>query len=154
MECFSVLLEKEVQEGNISLIPKCKCINLCHLIFADDLMIFSRADMVSLAIIDRVLNTFAEMSGLQVNKDKSTQMFAGVTDNEIQVLRRILHFNMGKLPMRYLGVPLISGRLSCADCSSILESIKNRLAGWKTQPLSYAGRLTLIKSILQGSYIY
>lgn len=28
------------------------------------------------------------------------------------------------------------------------------LAGWKTHPLSYARRLTFIKSILQGCYIF
>lgn len=44
MEVFSCLIEKEVERGIISLIPKCKCINLSHLIFANDLMIFSRAD--------------------------------------------------------------------------------------------------------------
>lgn len=56
--------------------------------------------------------------------------------------------------MRYLGVPLISGRLFYADCSSIMEKIKNKLAGWKTPPLSFAGRLMLIKSVLQGCYSY
>lgn len=148
MECFSVLLEKEVHEGKITLVPKCKCINLSHLVFANGLMIFSREDVDSLTTIKRVLGTFANYSGLHVNKNKSKQIFTDVNESEMQAFLRILDFNLGKLPMRYLGVPLISGRLSYMDCSSIVESIKKRLAGWKTRPLSYAGRLTLSKSVL------
>lgn len=56
--------------------------------------------------------------------------------------------------MRYLGVPLIAGRLSSKDCTSIVDKIKQRLTGWKTRPLSFAGQLTLLKSILQSYYIY
>lgn len=129
MECFSVLLEREVHEGNIALISKCRTTNSSHLVFPDDLMIFSRTDVASLIAIKRVLNIFADYSRVHVNKNKSTQIFACVNESEVQALLRILDFNRGKLPMRYLGVPVISGRLLHMDCSSILESIKKRLAG-------------------------
>lgn len=84
-----MLLEKEVDEGRISLIPKCKGTKLSHLIFADDLLIFSRADNISLTTINKVLSTFASYSGLYVNKEKSTQIFAGLTTNEANQLQRI-----------------------------------------------------------------
>lgn len=58
MEVFSCLLEKEVERGTISLIPKWKCINLSHLIFVDDLIIFSKADSQSLNSIEGVLWIF------------------------------------------------------------------------------------------------
>lgn len=67
MEVFSCLLENEVERSTISLIPKCKCINLSHLIFADDLMIFSKADVPSLNSIEGVLRTFSSISGRHVN---------------------------------------------------------------------------------------
>lgn len=116
-------------------------------------MIFSRADRGSLST-NQVINSFALASGLQENKDKSTQIFAGVPASEVEQLIRVTGFRIGTLPMRYLGVPLISNRLSHIDCVSIVEKIKKRLAGWKTRPLSFARRLTLIKFVLQGCYIY
>lgn len=56
--------------------------------------------------------------------------------------------------MKYLGVPLISVKLSYQDYVPILDRMKKRLVGWKTRPLSYMGRLILIKVVLQSCYIY
>lgn len=154
MEIFSSLLEKEVREKRISLIPKCKGMRLSHLIFADDLMIFSKANKESLEAINNTLRRFSKIFGLHVNKEKSTQIFAGVTTKMSEQLRQVTGFTLGALPMQYLGVPLVSGRLSYQECSSIVDKVQKWLAGWKNRPLSYAGRLTLIKSVLQGSYIY
>lgn len=72
MEILSSLLEKEVVASKITLIHKCKNINLSHLIFADDLMIFSKADVQSCATINEILEHFSEISGLHVNRDEST----------------------------------------------------------------------------------
>lgn len=148
MEVFLCLLEKEVERGNISLIPKCKCINLSHLIFADDLMIFSKVDAISLNSIEGVLHTFSSYSGLHVNRDKSSQIYANISIQDHDLLHGITGFSLGLLPMKYLGVPLIASKLTYQDCALILDHMRKRLAGWKTRPLSYVGKLTLIKSVL------
>lgn len=94
------------------------------------------------------------ISGLEVNRNKSIQIFAGIPDHIKATLSNITNFEEAHLPVHYLGVPLISGKLAKNDCIPILDRIRKRLAGWKTRPLSYASRLTLIKSVLQGCYIY
>lgn len=66
----------------------------------------------------------------------------------------LIGFTKGQFPMRYLGVPLVAGKLSYHDYGPIMDKIKGRLAGWKTKPLSYAWRLVLIRAVLQGCYIY
>ncbi|GKU89000.1 hypothetical protein SLEP1_g3200 [Rubroshorea leprosula] len=39
-------------------------------------------------------------------------------------------FSEAKLPMKYLGVPLISGKLlSVGDCEPILDKLKSRITG-------------------------
>lgn len=102
MEVFSCLLEKELERGTISLITKCKCIQLSHLIFADDLMIFSKADSQSLNSIESVLRTFSLLSGLHVNQEKSSQIFTRVSIQDRDMLRGITGFLVGHLPMKFI----------------------------------------------------
>ena len=43
--------------------------------------------------------------------------------------------------MKYLGVPLISTRLSHCDCQPLLDKILARIHAWTSRSLSFAGRL-------------
>ncbi|GKD32119.1 hypothetical protein Tco_1242897 [Tanacetum coccineum] len=61
--------------------------------------------------------------------------------------------NLGKLPMRYLGVPLITKRLGVKDCKVLIDKIKIRVNNQKNKCLSYAGRLLLIASILKSIHV-
>ena len=66
----------------------------------------------------------------------------------------MLGFQEGHLPMRYLGLPLISSRLSIADCQPLLSKIDTRINGWERLALSYAGRVQIIKSVLVAMGVY
>ena len=59
-----------------------------------------------------------------------------------------------QLPVKHLGVPLLSKRLSASSCSPLLEAIKTRLQSWKAKLLSFAGRIVLIKSVLSSMHLY
>lgn len=54
---------------------------------------------------------------------------------------------------KYLGVPLSGKKLKKADYYMV-EQIFNKLASWKTNHLSFTGRVTLAKSVLQAIPIY
>ena len=56
--------------------------------------------------------------------------------------------------MRYLGLPLLSSRLTIADCRPLLMKIDKRIAGWEGTALSYAGRVQIIKSVLMALSLY
>jgi hypothetical protein len=60
----------------------------------------------------------------------------------------------GKLPVRYLGVPLISNKLSSLDCEALLEKISSQINSWMAKHLSFAGRLQLLSSVLYIIQIY
>lgn len=60
----------------------------------------------------------------------------------------ITGFKSETLPIRYLGVSLVSRGLSCADCKPFVEKIKAKILQWSTMHLSYANRLQLIKAVL------
>lgn len=55
---------------------------------------------------------------------------------------------MGGFPAKFLGVPLITSKLSLADCYPLIAKIKARISSWTNKFLSYAGRLQLIKSVI------
>jgi len=55
---------------------------------------------------------------------------------------------------RYLGANINQGRATRGKFHNIIEKIQNRLSGWKQQCLSFAGRLTLSKSVLSSIPYY
>ncbi|KAJ0711325.1 hypothetical protein HanOQP8_Chr09g0322591 [Helianthus annuus] len=63
-------------------------------------------------------------------------------------------FQEGSLPVRYLGVPLISSRLTIRDCKVLVERMERRIDNWLSKSLSFAGRLQLINSVLASMYTY
>lgn len=54
----------------------------------------------------------------------------------------------GSFPVRYLGVPLISSKLSAANCRLLLDRIFGQMDSWTSKNLSFAGRLQLLFSVL------
>lgn len=121
---------------------------LARLIFSDDLVIFDDASKHCLTGLKEVLDTFYEWSGLKVNYEKSEIFLFGVPEVEINCLTSSLRIRRGSLPVRYLGVPLVSGRLSEKDYNPLVEKITARVNSWGTKHLSFAGRLQLVHFIL------
>lgn len=55
---------------------------------------------------------------------------------------------------KYLGVPLIHKRVSKTTYYHILEKVQDRLAGWKAEQLSMAGRTLLVQSVTSAIPVY
>ncbi|KAL2252776.1 UNVERIFIED_CONTAM: Retrovirus-related Pol polyprotein from type-1 retrotransposable element R2 [Sesamum indicum] len=142
------------QEEIFSYHWKCEAARIFQLGFVDDVILFCRANMDSLRIFKACLDRFAEWSGLKLNVQKSHLIIS----RSVQALREemlaLLGFQEGVLPMRYMGLPLISSRLTIADCRPLLLKIDKRIAGWEGTTLSYAGRVQIIKSVLIALSLY
>lgn len=82
--------------------------------------------------------------------EKSTAYFGGVPDTELAELQMALPIPKGSMPFKYLGVPLSSKKLNINQCRPLVEKVVNRIKGWTTRFLSYAGRFQLIKGELFG----
>lgn len=50
--------------------------------------------------------------------------FGGLSIEEQINILNILPFAIGKLPMRYLGVPLITKKISAVDCKPLIEKVR------------------------------
>ncbi|KAL4585017.1 hypothetical protein LXL04_009630 [Taraxacum kok-saghyz] len=93
-------------------------------------------------------------SGLKVNLNKSKVFGVGVEDADILNLANILGCEPGKFPFTYLGVPLGANMRLSKHWSTIVDKFRNKLTIWKARNLSFAGRLTLIKSVLGSLPLY
>ena len=103
MEGFTQLLRRRVLEfKDFKFHPQCKQLQITHLSFADDLLLFSAANLPSIRIIQLDLKEFREISGLALNPNKSEIFFAVVpSDIKAQILA-CLQFKEGYLPIRYI----------------------------------------------------
>lgn len=73
MEVFSRLMEEHTREGSgFNYHYRCSRLQLTHLSFADDLLIFSDASLSSISIIKAALLEFEMLSGLKANPSKSS----------------------------------------------------------------------------------
>lgn len=115
MDYFTRIMDKMTSSG-FTFHKKCKVMGLSHLCFADDLFVFANGDLESIKIIKAALFHFHRVSGLQPNLQKCTIFFNGVDDCVKREIMTILNFKEGFLPVRYLGLPLISTKLSKSHC--------------------------------------
>ncbi|KAL0295151.1 UNVERIFIED_CONTAM: hypothetical protein Sradi_6848800 [Sesamum radiatum] len=125
-----ILLQRIEQNGGFSFHWKCEAIQLFQLSFADDLLLFSKADPSSIQLFKDGLTGFAELSGLQANLQKSNLILSRSAAASRDTLLAILDFQEGHLPLRYLGLPLLASRLSISDCQPILRKIEARIKDW------------------------
>ncbi|XP_071728929.1 uncharacterized protein [Rutidosis leptorrhynchoides] len=127
---------------------------LSHICFADDLLVFCNGDVNSIRAFQKVLVDFGKVSGLHPNNVKNTIFFGSVPlDVKLKIVK-ILSFEVGQLPMQYLKVPLLAKRLGIGDCRSLIEKVNKKVKNWKNKKLSYAGRLQIVASVLSAMQVY
>lgn len=94
------------------------------------------------------------MSRLGVSYSKSDIFCSGIS-KELQLqLSSAMELRLGILPVCYLGVPLVSGKISHIDCIPLIDKITARISSWSSRFLTFAGRFQLINSILASVYSY
>ncbi|KAL0439808.1 UNVERIFIED_CONTAM: LINE-1 retrotransposable element O protein [Sesamum latifolium] len=155
MEVLSMILQQLIeQDEEFTFHWKCRDIGLFQLSFADDLLLFSSADESSVGLFQRGLQIFAGLSGLCANPAKSQLIISKSAHHHRDRLLHLLGFQEGTLPVRYLGLPLISSRLTYSDCQPLLHKIEKRISTWVGVSLTFAARVQLIKSVLMAFNVY
>lgn len=94
------------------------------------------------------------MFGLLVNVVKNGVYFRGCSSVLKEQIVTCLGFAEDYLPIRYLGVPLISSKLSRDDCSVLIDRIATKVNYLTSKFLSYLGRIQLINSVLWSMIVY
>ena len=97
---------------------------------------------------------FADFSGLQLNRAKSSFVGFGLAPDELQPCSEMLATPIETLPIRYLGLPLTDRRLKNKDWQPVVEKVEKCLGGWHGRLLSHEGRMILVKAVLSAIPTY
>ncbi|GJW04433.1 putative reverse transcriptase domain, reverse transcriptase zinc-binding domain protein [Tanacetum coccineum] len=155
MEILTLMLKRRVREsGDFGYHNRCSKQKIIDICFADDLIMFSRGDIQSAKILIEALEEFKCASGLVPSIPKSTVFFCNVVAHVKTAILQLMPFEEDSLPIKYLGVPLISSRLVHRDCKILVERVKKRIGDWKNKRLSFAGRLQLCLSVVSSMHVY
>ncbi|KAK3189469.1 hypothetical protein Dsin_029030 [Dipteronia sinensis] len=155
MEVLTKLLAKHIQDSShYKYHWKCDKIKLSRLCFADDLIMLCHGSTPSATILKMSLNYFTSLLGLKANPAKSNISLSSVPNDSRQQPINIFGYNVGSLPIRYLGIPVISSKLSHLDCSPLLVKVSNRISSWMNRCLSYVGQLQLIISVFSSIQVF
>jgi hypothetical protein len=71
---------------------------ITHLIFADDLMLFSWGDLPSINMLLQCLDDFDQVSGLAVNRNKSNLYLGGLNVTDAMQLANSAGIPLGDFP--------------------------------------------------------
>ena len=154
MEVLTACLKKHTASPSFKHHWCAKDLDISHVMFADDVFLFCHGDNTSVDKLMMGLQDFSLCSGLIPNNLKSSFYSSNISQDTHDYIRDSTGFTEGTLPVKYLGLPLISSKLSYRLCLPLVMRICNKIDGWTNKCLSQAGRLQLLKAVLYGILNY
>ncbi|KAK2388551.1 hypothetical protein QL285_062226 [Trifolium repens] len=130
------------------------CLVPSHSLYADDILIFCNGNMNGLRALKDLFTQYALESGQVVSSSKSTIIAGSITPRRLNLIVQLMNFKLGSLPFDYLGVPIFKGKPTTLHLQPVADKIKQKLSAWKASLLSIAGRVQLVKSVVQSMLIY
>jgi hypothetical protein len=150
--CQEVLSRLIDQEFSIGVIKGVK-MNVAgpaftHVMYVDDIMLFAKANVREVGVLDECLNTYCSWLGQKINRMKSDIIFSNLVDHGLgRELKSLLAMKKVQANAVYLGTPFFQTSSRILDFKFLQEKLEARLLCWCCKALSWAGRATLIKSV-------
>lgn len=122
MDYLSQLMEIKYHRGKIRPIQLVDPI-ITHLIYADDQLIFMKADHIDARAINKIFGKLHKFAGLELNSDKSKIIFSKNFRYHDEICD-ILGIRRAELPIRYLGLPLSAQYIRNCMCDKLIDNIR------------------------------
>jgi hypothetical protein len=155
-EFLSRLILREEIAGNLHGIKLARfCPPISHLLFADDVLIFSRANAREARVVLNCLTSYSKWSGQSINLAKSAVFFSkNCRASSKSSINDILHLAPIPARAKYLGIPLFLHKRKKDSFIELKDRIFSKITGWKAKLLSHAARTTLVKSVANAIPTY
>ena len=128
---------------------------ISHLFFADDSIVFGRAEVDCCQLIKDILAKYERASGQVINLQKSAISFSPNTSVERkEMVSGCLGVPLGGSHDSYLGLPSFVGRNKRRVLDRVREKVWEKLQLWKGRLFSVGGREILIKAVAQATSTY
>lgn len=114
------------------------------------MLIFTHGDLDSILKVKSLLAVFYNLSGLKLNAGNSEIFATSLSDDVLETTS----FRQKRLHVCYLGVPLVTRKLSFGDCEPLIKKIKDRIGHWSSRFLFYGGRLQLVQAVLFNVQVF
>ena len=129
--------------------------SITHLFFADDSLIFCKANQDQTKELMRVLDVYGLASGQVINLEKSSVLFSKNVQPGLMLLICRTMGNMQRVCQgKYLGLPMVVSRTKQQLFGFVKSNIQQRVLQWKNKFLSTAGKEILLKSVAQAMPTY
>ena len=123
-------------------------------LYADAAALFLAPIKEEVSALAELLTLFGEATGLKTNFQKSTVVPIRCNGLNITPILVDLPAKRTQFPIKYLGLPLTTIRLRRVDFQPLVDKTVAKLNSWNGRNLNYAGRLTLVKSVLTSQVVY
>jgi hypothetical protein len=155
-EILSRFIEREESLGLLHGINMARrCPPISHLLFADDVIIFSKANTGKAGVILKCLSSYSSWSGQHINMSKSAIFFSRNCKSSIkEAVNGILYLPLLPSRAKYLRIPLFMHRSKKESFIDLKDKILVRITWWKARLLSQAARTTLVKSVINAIPTY
>lgn len=124
--------------------------SVTHLLFADDIFLFFKANVMEAQSIKTLLDSYVQQSGQAINFSKSGIFFsANVRRDKQQEITGILGVSNDLSNSNYLGLPSLIGRSKKCVFNFVKERVWKKVQSWCNKALSKAGKKIMVKNVAQ-----
>lgn len=125
---------------------------ISHLFYADDSLIFINGGKSNIDLLLATLRDYASTSGQVINFDKSSLIVSNKMhmSSHAENIACSSGLKLTYLPIQYLGVPIFKGRAKLEYFYELMTKFDKRISGWRGRLLSFGGKITLLKSVLNA----
>jgi hypothetical protein len=122
-----------------------------HLLFADDSLLFLKANSIQAGVVKAAISIFEIGSGQLINPAKCSVLFSANCPEETQDnIKAILEVEHTTFEEKYLGYPTPEGRMKASRFQPTKERFRKRLSIWSENFMAMAAKEVLIKSVAQS----
>jgi hypothetical protein len=153
---LSKILQDEMTNLRIDCLKVCRRAPvISHLLFADDSLLFFRANGMQAERVRVALERYSRGTGQSINFDKCSILFNAKHDPAvIEEVKRCLNIHKVSFEAKYLGLPTHEGRMKAERFQALTERVSKRCNAWDEKCLSAGAKDVLIKSVAQAIPVY